>query len=969
MPLRFQVILFILCLSGSLRGQQLNYRHFTMEDGLSQMKINSLVCDSIGNIWIGTRNGLNKFNGASFTIFNTEDGILHERIHQLSINNKNEIVALTYGGISIFNGSKFNNYPRDFIYVLYEIAIDQRDNVWIYDRSKLELTYLVNGKYHLLDDSMINGGKVMGISSHEVDNKVFIGTSNGIYEVIWKKDLTLKLVNDTPVDHADPSRHLGGLPLFATETTSETKIGEILINDNLFPGYEIYKSYDPPRIITSDDGDVWVKYFSQAAIPLSGSSVVTDEFNQVNAMIRDQQDQIWLGTEIGLIQIFNDQFQSESNEKFPYVWSVIEDDSGNIWTSSFGKGIKFYAQGKDPISIKSPTFKNNSFLAASVKDDSGNIYFGHASDLYKWDGQTFSSIFSESTFTLAYDYQQNILIAGVENGFYRIMDDIILDTIDHHDGMHNCHYIQALEIDKNGNYWAGSYTGLSKYDNKYGTVTNYTSNSHSLLSKGVYEILSDQEGNLWMGGESGLIYYEENLDTFIILKSAILNTIVKSIIEIGQDHLLIGAKDGLYIFDKRRYLETDEVRFQIYNNTNGYNGIEPGFSGLYADSKDKIWITSATDLVSFNSKNLLPSDQTLRSQITHINGQRIKLNHSMGFIDTFHNEDINIDFEAVGSVRPSKIKYQYQLNSEGWSNWSEDNSVVLNNLNSGEYNFQIRSGPTDFKINPNQVDQVNFVVKVPFYRSSWFPPIAISLILIGIGSAIFYYVLSLQERNKYLKSISEANYLRSQLLLSELNPHFIFNVLASIQSKILNNQPRQASDYIVRLSRLIRNFLEASYKGNSPDTSISDHDILLSKEIELIESFVLFEQDKSNQHFDYEIIIDPNLDIENTFIPPMLIQPFVENAIKHGLLPKGNDSLLSIHFQQFKEGLRCTIKDNGIGIKANKKNDYTAHVSLGSRIVKERIDILKEVGYDIDLDIKENSTGGTQVTLSILDER
>ncbi len=950
-----------------LIGQDISYRHFTMEDGLSQMKINSLVCDSIGNIWIGTRNGLNKFNGEKFTIYNTSDGLLHERIHQLALNTRNEIVALTYGGLSIFDGEKFTNYAHDFIYVLYELAVDNNDNVWIYDRSRSELTYLKDGMFHLFDDSLEENYTVKGISSSKDDNEVYIGTDKGIFKVEWDGELKLILINDTPVDHADPSGHLDGLPLFATESSSKSKIGQVLVENKLNPAYKIDRIADPPKAVLYNNR-VWVKYFSYAAIPINGSSKMTDEFTQVNAMIQDQQGQFWLGTEIGLIQLFSDQFLSVSYDDFPYVWSVIEDNEQNIWTSSFGKGLYFYPNGANPKPIKSNVFRNNSFLAATAKDHLGNLYFGHASDLYKWDGKKFSRIYNGSTFSLAYDEQRKSLITGVENGIFIIKNDTEIDTIDQVDGMHNCHYIQALEIDHKGNYWAGSYTGLSKVNPISNEVTNYSRNEN-LLSRGIYDIFSDNEGHLWLGSESGLLYYNESKDSFHLIESSLLNTIVKSIIDLDKDHLLIGAKDGLYVFNKRNYLDSSRVIFKIYNNSNGYEGIEPGFSGLYKDTKGKIWITSATDLITFRNRNFSLENQILRSEITQVNGQRIQLNHSTDYVDTFHKEDIQIDFEAVGSVRPSIIKYQYQLNSEKWSPWSEENSVVFNNLNTGEYTLKVRSGPTDSQLNDQQIDQINFVVKIPFYRSSWFPPLAISLLLIALGTALFYIYRSHLERNRYLKSTNEANYLRSQLLLSELNPHFIFNVLASIQSKVLNDQPRQASEYIVRLSKLIRNFLEASYKGNTSNSIVADQDILLSKEIELIELFILFEQDKSNDFFDYSITIDPDLDIENTFLPPMLIQPFVENAIKHGLLPHDEKGILSIQFLKLDDGIHCIIKDNGVGLKSNKKYDFSTHLSLGSKIVKERIQILNELGNDIRLMVEEPPSGGTQVTLSILDEQ
>lgn len=214
----------------------------------------------------------------------------------------------------------------------------------------------------------------------------------------------------------------------------------------------------------------------------------------------------------------------------------------------------------------------------------------------------------------------------------------------------------------------------------------------------------------------------------------------------------------------------------------------------------------------------------------------------------------------------------------------------------------------------------------------------------------------------------KAKYFQSQLLLSELNPHFIFNVLASIQHKILTDKKEKASEYIIKLSKLMRNFLDASHRSNHLDSTMQQ-EIDLSKEIELLESFIEFEHEKSNHHFDYRISFDTSLTEMGLTLPPLLIQPYVENAIKHGLLPDEKRGELLVSFEYLEECLMITVMDNGIGRKkALSKKGRQRRTSLGSSILEQRIALLNDLGYHITVTVKDNVPQGTIVELKIKDE-
>jgi hypothetical protein len=190
-----------------------------------------------------------------------------------------------------------------------------------------------------------------------------------------------------------------------------------------------------------------------------------------------------------------------------------------------------------------------------------------------------------------------------------------------------------------------------------------------------------------------------------------------------------------------------------------------------------------------------------------------------------------IRFESTGFNRPLQTKYQYRLNRDAWSPWSAESEVVLRNLENGTYRFEVRAGPFDDPTELEYIDHVNFTIHLPFYKSRWFPPVAFTLLAVFLFLSARYYWIQRNAQRKYKAQLGEARFLRSQLLLSQLNPHFIFNVLANIQNNILFDKKEEASKGIVNLSKLLRNFLNASYKGNTLNSAQSESEILLSTEI------------------------------------------------------------------------------------------------------------------------------------------
>lgn len=963
------LIFLIIGTFGHSVSQSTHFRLFTMREGLSQMKITALHIDRRGYLWIGTRNGLNKFDGEKFVVYNETHGLPHNRIHSIEEDTSGNIVLLTYNGVSIFDGERFTLYPKPFTSVLFDLAVDKDNTIWVCERYVNPALYKIkNGKY----ETVVDKKGILHFQCDKRNDEKFLTAEGTVYKIV--KD-SLQFVDKGGYFFYPTSRDVFDIPYFvkASTVTPKMQVLSYYIDGKLTPVATINDIDAKPIIYDLYQNTIWASVRGQLDLPDNGNgrTLFEHEFPITNDVVKDQYNQYWIGSENGLGQIYNDAFRTLPMHEISNAWTVIEDNSKNIWFGTYGNGMFIKHAGSADVS-KAHMTKTLHYFAGSAIDKDGTLYFATNVGLEIIEHDKSRLVWGNNTvFAVHYDVSADHVVFGTYEGVGILYKNDSIQYYGPQEGLHENHYIQSIGQDSLGNYWLGSYSGLSKLNPCTGKIANYTIQNGKLPCQGVYCSLMDSQGRFWLGGDHGLLYYDYAIDSIVHIRSEVLQSMVKSMIELEDKRLLVATKDGLYIFDKERFLMNDILDFQIFNASNGYTGIDPGFTGMYKDSDGDIWICSALSVDRLNPNKLKNTRQQIKAVITHVNNRSLPFKHQVQVIDMPRGEsNLVIRFEATGFSRPLHTEYQYRLNGGTWSAWSVESEVVLRNLESGAYRFEVRAGPFDYPTELEDIDHVNFTIHLPFYKSKWFPPIAFTLLALFLLLSARYYWIQKNAQRKYKAQLGEARYLRSQLLLSQLNPHFIFNVLANIQNNILFDKKEEASKGIVNLSKLLRNFLNASYKGNSLNSTHSESEILLSTEIELLESYMEFEQSKNDHHFDYFVEYPENFNPENYTIPPMLIQPFVENAIKHGLLLQKKRGNLWLKFKEENGQLICSIEDDGVGIEEAmqlQKQTFVTHTSLGSKIVKERVDLLNELGYHIEINTRSRIPKGTIVELIFKD--
>lgn len=377
---------------------------------------------------------------------------------------------------------------------------------------------------------------------------------------------------------------------------------------------------------------------------------------------------------------------------------------------------------------------------------------------------------------------------------------------------------------------------------------------------------------------------------------------------------------------------------------------------IYVDKK--IWLITNTQIIEIPNKvNLnLHAPEIILKQISINNNPVSDLNKI-----EFSNRDLYFEFDFIKFTNAEKINWYYQI--EGYSNeWKPQNvqnkSLNLLALAPGKYKLNYYAESANQK---SEIKTIDFSISKPFWQKIWFY-IVIILVMAFLIVLVYRYNSNYTKKKQIIKeslAMSQLTALRAQM-----NPHFLFNVLNSVQGLIYSNRKADAAEYLGKFSDLMRKTLEMSDKQF----------ISLQKEIDTLDIYLDIEAQRFNGDFNYAITVDPTIEPTQIFIPTMIIQPFVENSVKHGLLHQKGQKNLLIHISSSKKrkDILISIEDNGIGRAAskiiNQKKQKPASFALNA--ISNRIQILNKLLKDpivleiIDLE-HQGQSAGTKVNLTL----
>lgn len=968
------LFLLFLCINLCLTAQVYNLTRYSIEEGLTQSQVRAIFQDSRGFIWLGTHRGVCKFDGKTFVDFQPETGLSGRFVNAITEDKQGNIWIATENGLSKYDGIGFENFQKDkglTANTILSLLCDSDGRIWIGTEGGGIFLY-EKGALKALQSSI--GFDILTIKEDTNTKLVWIGTSTGLFLARNQKVEKAKGFPDITVNAILPDERIGlwlgtnkGIirykaerAIFFTQQIADKNIYTLVADENK----QIWAG--------SGAGIVQLNYHISAE---QNISVTSNSFkaknwsnqNVVKAAAMDDEGNLWFGTEgEGVYKVRKGLFTTYSEEEglnSNIVKSFLEDKKGKIWTSTTNFGINILSpQTSKDSSIQFITKEkglSGNDICYSFTDSKGNFWFAtYTHGLSRFDGNTFQrystyeGLSSNQTFCVAEDNKGAIWV-GTDKGV-NIWDGMKFSHLSTQNGLIS-NVVYTIFHDSKGNAWVGTPSGLSCMS-MLGGVRNFTTKD-SLNDNLVLRVLEDKKGNIWAATSRGICTWNgKKWAQILIPGNTAANDVVSMLFEKNSETLWLGTNYGIFKMNLQDYYAKGKYTFEHYTTSDGLPSLECNANAMYQDSKGNIWVGTIEGAVCYRADASILKNIRLKSYITAIKlffkdiKQEKKYFSSIN-TSTFLPEDlilpynqnhITFDFIGICYSKPSAVRYQIRLEGfdEDWLPLTDETKFTYSNLPAGHYTFRVRA--TYNLRDWVEAAPFSFQITQPFWFTWWFLLLTISLlVLIGFGIYSYFKERERQKREQeQMQNKSDMLQLEQQALYAMMNPHFTFNALQSIQYFIHTQDKLSATKFLTQFAKLVRMNL---------DSSKTDF-ISLNDEIERLKLYLSLEKMRFQDKFDYELHVEEGIDKSETQVPPMILQPFVENSLKHGIMPlkeKKGEVIVTIRHKD-ADTLWVTIQDNGIGIEASKKmkeNRPTDHVSKGMKITEDRLKLFSKTTH------------------------
>ena len=961
-----------------LFGQNYPSQNFTTSDGLANNAVRSLFVDSKNTLWIGTENGISVFEGGHFNNFFKEDGLAQNSCWGICEDANNNMWFASYGGgITKFDGKKYKVFTT-----LDGLAHNKTRKVFSY-KDKV----IVGTEYGIsiidINSNMITTPKevfphfgvfiVTDIFEYK-DEIYFSALNEGFFKIINftvnpKVIPVLEFMNCYSVGNFEYkfySSNKGFIDVidFGRRSVSRTtQFGQSIAWQ--YAKDKRDKIYAACWGIFDNNGGLF-EIVDTKMIDLNAKFGI-DSKKLLNVVYDKTNDFLYVGSkDNGFYQIQLDQKVVYE----PFENKRIIDFNDNLILNQ--NGIDFTFKDSSQKRITRKDFKNfqrgftlrDSFKSGQENRENYELNYNLDSekiefyDLVKHKMLYYVSsnigIFSVNANAEILNY---IPIHTYNFGF--ISDDLFYET--HPYGStkiyENLESLKVKQISKDvrdiissvnlqgTTYFLSVFNGLSSYKN--GLFRSYLKEGLFSEDKLKHCAVSDK-GELIISSEFGEVFIIADLQGFENIMKISSETIIGnsiSFLECYKDCIIIGTEKGINLYKDGRVRLLDK---------------EQGISDCtFLSSKivdDKLYLGTNKGYFKLNLESILNSKRT----VSEVNISRILINNQsistrdfewFKFVNqdletSYNRNTLSIDFTAKGSPYPSKLKYRYRLEAANqWSPYFEKANVFLPYLPFGVYKLEIEV--SDLNSGTSKVfPLLTISILAPFYYRWWF----IALVVLIILSIIFFTVRRSKSkaRDKALiqKRIAET---KLEALLSQMNPHFMFNAMNAIQNYVISNDTLNSLHYIGEFAKLMRKTLENSSKPK----------ITLNEEIDYLKTYISIENMRFNNTVKVEFEVSDTVDL-GSLIPTMLLQPFVENVFVHAFSNTTVNPKLTLHFSmENSTTLQIKIIDNGKGIDLKSKK---GHQSKGILVAKERLSLLQNQLQE-SIEIRNNNPSGTIVVI------
>ncbi len=972
-------LIFLLWVGSFLKAQQYHFKNYSVESGLPFVQVYCIFQDSKGYLWSGGYGGLSCFDGKDFTNYSTKNGLLNHYVNAICEDDSGTIYAGTVEGLSLLrdkrivkNFSTKNGLSENTINALY-----YRRNDGVYIGTSKGLYCLAKGKFSLITEFPKNNVK----SLSSLGDVLCIGTDNGLYyynlknKEIKKQDgLASNNINCLSTCGDEGSLLVGSIKGFSIIKTIGDKPYNLrqengLIDENI------------SSIYCKNANSVWVGS-SSGLLKFNGKEFSfyniynENNSNRIRCITKDTEGNLWLGTHTGLFRYRDNAFSSFKNGGIAnaMVFQIFRDKKNDLWFCT-ETGVFKYSQGFFNMLSEKDGLADNYCLVGFENDD-GTIWFCTSKGISWYKNGSFKNFTIDKGLKLVpplsciYKDKKNTIWIGGKEGVaaFKKINGTYIPTYYALPELRQEWGVTAMVEDNNGNLWAGtSNEGLYKFENN---TFVYQNNTLNIKPTSFFTLLCDKNNIIYAATLSGLWMYDQknNTQELITEKDGLNSEFIYSLKFVDNENAIwIGTNQGINKLDLQKYRSSKTIDLNSFGKAEGFSGVECNSYGIWEDKDSTLWFGTVGGIVRYQPNAFKENKLESRTFITSIKLQNADTALANGVVLPYNYNSLTFYYRGISLTNPDKVRYIKTL--EGletkWSEPSSEDYSKYANLPPGKYTFKVKSCNSEGIWNSEAVS-FEFEIKTPYFKTWWF-----YTTITGLSIALIMTVFRVRVNNIRKKEKAEfdrkveISKVELKALRAQMNPHFVFNSLNSIQHYILNSKSNEAAKYLNKFAKLIRIILSNSEKAM----------VTVNEDIESLNLYLELESMRFDGKFDYSINVDKTVDGDYDEIPPMLMQPYIENAILHGLNPKETKGHLKIDIFIKNNYIVCRITDDGIGRaksgEIKRTTPSNAHKSLGMKITSERVRILNDINKsDLSVSVTDLTDGngnsnGTMVEIYI----
>ncbi len=954
------------------------FENYTSDNGLPSSEVYHAYQDSLGYIWFATSNGVSRFDGSTFENFDLDDGLVDNTIEEIYPDFKGRLWFISSSGkLAYYEKGTITPYPyNEKIQKLISTTrgpikkcfyIDKSENIYLSFKkfgclkiSREGIIQKLSGFYDegvIVIDRFINGNALIVCSNKPKENVLHY--SDGENKYLWNY---------------------------------KNEVGQEMVYN-----FHTFASFLPDNSLILSS---WKFIFQLRKGEVKGKVNLGSEAIWVSI---DKRNNLWVAPSKGGVICFPNtninQKPSSHLLKGVQVTSMLTDRENGVWFTTLNNGVYYTCNINAQTYSKENDFSNFGLSSIYAKND--KIYVGFDNGQL---GVIENSIidFLEPAKDIKFastirDIIDNNNYDGIWVLSSTAIHNLTKNKFTHYNRSLNnylgIHPRQILSSVK-GDYIIASAQGIKRFDGKKITYDSFTYKEFSAL---IYSVFEKPNGEILLGCANGLWNYNGKTFSYLGENEPLLSKQISSISGSNDGRIFFGTKglglivlntdgtltqlsekDGIasntinqvYFDGENIWLATSKGATRISMNANGTcsflnvnksKGLPTNDVQRIFRNNNDILIGTRKGLTIFSANNLV---QNAIVPLCHIARIRVD-NLDIPIVDSllilnYSQRLIEINFKGLTFLSGNKQKYKYRLLGldTTWV-YTSNSNALFSNLPSRNYTFEVQCQNNDGLW--SEPSKLNIYIKKAYWQTNFF--IAISAFFFSLLIFLIYRlrISSIKRRNEL---INLSNLYKQQSLRQQMNPHFIFNTLNSIQLYILQNDPLNSQKYLTKFARLIRMTLDNS----------QEQYITVKEELDALKLYLELESLRLDDKLEFEVEVD-SPEINSLKIPTLLIQPFVENSIWHGIMLKDDKrGKIKVTVEKSNGVILCKVEDNGIGRKKAieiKEKYVKDHKSLGFKITSQRVEILNLIYRDkfsidyIDLEDEHKKPTGTLVVIKI----